>query len=333
LNLPAVLLARGSIHPLSLIPHPFAIECFLSNSPTTSPSKAKPLAYDNICKYLVAEYPVAFARWLVDADIVAIEPLPSELRVEPIRPDALLLLPDRKAILHIEFQTLPTSMPPLPFRMLDYWVRIRRQYSFPITQVVIFLQETNSEQACINEFVAENTRHRYQVIRMWEQDAAPFLANPALLPLATLAQTNSPPALLERVASQVDMLEEIEQRRNIATCAEVLAGLRFDKNLIRQFLREDLVQESVIYQEILQKGIQQGVQQGVQQGRQEGRQEGQREEAIAIALRLLNRRLGTIEPNLLSQIQQLPNPQIEELIEASLDFATAQDLVLWLETH
>jgi predicted transposase/invertase (TIGR01784 family) len=279
------------------------------------------LAYDNICKYLVAEYPVAFARWLVDADIVAIEPLPSELRVEPIRPDALLLLPDRKAILHIEFQTLPTSTPPLPFRMLDYWVRIRRQYSFPITQVVIFLQETNSEQAYINEFVAENTRHRYQTIRMWEQDAAPLFANPALLPLATLTQTNSPLALLEQVALQVDMLEEIEQRRNIAACTEVLAGLRFDKDLIRQFLREDLVQESVIYQDILQKG------------RQEGRQEGKREEAIAIALRLLNRRLGTIDPNLLSQIQQLPNPQIEELIEASLDFASEQDLVIWLETN
>ena len=39
---------------------------------------------------------------------------------------------------------------------------------------------------------------------------------------------------------------------------EILAGLRFEKNLIRQLLSEDIMQESVIYQDILQKGEQKG---------------------------------------------------------------------------
>jgi hypothetical protein len=34
----------------------------------------------------------------------------------------------------------------------------------------------------------------------------------------------------------------------------VLAGLRFDKNLIRQLLREEIMLESVTYQDILKQG-------------------------------------------------------------------------------
>lgn len=39
----------------------------------------------------------------------------------------------------------------------------------------------------------------------------------------------------------------------IAVCIEVLAVLRFEKDLIWQFLREDIMKESVIYQDIVQK--------------------------------------------------------------------------------
>ena len=107
-----------------------------------------------------------------------------------------------------------------------------------------------------------NTIHRYRVVRLWEQDPSLLLASPALLPLAVLAQTDNPATLLEQVAARIDMIEEPEQRRNISACTEVLASLKFEKNLIQQFLKEELMRESVIYQEILQQGVQQGLRQG-----------------------------------------------------------------------
>jgi predicted transposase YdaD len=140
-----------------------------------------------------------------------------------------------------------------------------------------------------------------------------------------LAQTDSPEVLLEQVAEQIDMIEEPEQQQNISACVELLARLKFEKNFIQQFLREELMRESPLYQEILQEGVQQGLQQGLQQGKQE--------EAVAIVLRLLLRRLETVEPELQLRIQQLSSTQIEELAEALLDFSTKQDLLLWLETH
>ncbi len=157
------------------------------------------------------------------------------------------------------------------------------------------------------------------MIRLWEQDSAPFLANPGLLPLATLTQTDSPQALLAQVAEQVDRISEREQQQNIAGCAEILAGLRFEKDLIRQFFREEIMRESVIYQDILQRGL--------QQGRQEGRQEGE----VALITRLLTRRLGEVNSLLMERIRGLSTEQLEELAEALLDFSNAADLMAWFD--
>lgn len=243
--------------------------------------------------------------------------LKTELSLEPIRADSVTFLQIINTILHLEFQTLPASNPAIDFRMLDYYTRLKREYSCQIQQVVIFLQQTTSEIVFKQEYVDINTRHRYRVIRLWEQDPAALLANPALLPLATLARSDSPNALLEQVAAGVDMIEEIDERQNISACVQILAGLRFEKNLIQQLFREEIMQESVIYQDILQKG----------------EQRGKKQEAIALIMRLLTRRIGVIDPQLEEQIRSLSITQLEDLGEALLDFSNQTDLTSWLATH
>ena len=198
--------------------------------------------------------------------------------------------------------------------MLDYYTRLKRQYWCEIKQVVIFLQEIGSELVFQTEYVYTDTRHRYRVIRLWEENAAPLLANPALLPLATLASSSSPNALLEQVAVAVDMIEESTERQDISACIQVLAGLRFEKDLIRQLFREEIMQESVIYQDILQKG----------------EERGKKQEALQLILRLLTRRFGAIEPEREQQIRTLSITQLEELAEALLDFSSQSDLVNYL---
>ncbi|MFY7805080.1 MAG: Rpn family recombination-promoting nuclease/putative transposase, partial [Limnoraphis robusta] len=197
------------------------------------------MAYDNLCKYLAETYPAAFARWLLTAEPENIQVLKTELTLEPVRADSITLLQTTDQILHLEFQTQPTSEPPLPLRMLDYWVRLYRQYRIPIQQFIIFLQPTTSQAVYTQEFIVERTRHEYDVIRMWEQNPNVFLNDPALIPLAPLAQTDSPQTLLEQVAAQTARIESVEQRQNILASAQILAGLRYDKQLIGQLLRED----------------------------------------------------------------------------------------------
>ncbi|NEP66111.1 MAG: Rpn family recombination-promoting nuclease/putative transposase, partial [Moorea sp. SIO3A5] len=161
------------------------------------------MAYDNICKYLAENYPGDLVKWLHDIEVTEISVLKTELNTEPIHADSLTLLQTANQILQWEFQTLPASKPSLPLRMLKYWVRLKEKYNCPIEQVVIFLKFTTSSKAYTNQLVESNTSHRYRVIRMWEQDPLQFLANPALLPFATLAFSESPNRLLEQVAAAV----------------------------------------------------------------------------------------------------------------------------------
>ena len=148
--------------------------------------------FDNLCKYLSEKYPDSFASWLLGKPITVGEVIKSELSIEPIRADSVTFLRTEERILHIEFQVEVDTNPPLPLRMLDYWVRLHRRYRQPVTQVVILLKQPAKATVIETEFSLENTRHSYQVVRMWEQNPALFLDDTALLPLATLAATQEP---------------------------------------------------------------------------------------------------------------------------------------------
>ncbi|MCC3528029.1 MAG: Rpn family recombination-promoting nuclease/putative transposase [Microcoleus sp. PH2017_22_RUC_O_B] len=209
--------------------------------------------------------------------------------------------------------------------MLDYYIRLKRQYSCDINQVVIFLQQTASEQVFVSEYTDANTRHGYRVIRLWEQDPALLLSVPGLLPLAALSQTNSPRTLLEQIATQIATIEEPTQQADLLACTQVLAGLRFEKDLIRQLFRKETMRGSVIYQEIREDGL--------LEGRQLGLLEGRKDEALSLLTRLLTRRIGPIAPEIQEQIQTLSVEELEDLGEALLDFSEASDLNNWLNEH
>ncbi|HLO85857.1 MAG TPA: hypothetical protein VK203_12735, partial [Nostocaceae cyanobacterium] len=119
------------------------------------------MSFDNLCKLLAEKYPLDFARWLLTEEPKTVKVLKTELSIEPIRADFVTFLQTEKRILHLEFQTEATSKPPIPLRMLDYSVRLMRKYQVPVTQVVIFLQETNDEIAFTEAYINETTNHRY----------------------------------------------------------------------------------------------------------------------------------------------------------------------------
>ncbi|MBP0030489.1 Rpn family recombination-promoting nuclease/putative transposase [Roseofilum sp. Guam] len=273
------------------------------------------MAYDNTCKYLAEKFPESFIKWLLPlAQLTPVEVLKTELIQEPIRADSVTFLKAGNQILHIEFETRPYSKPPLPFRMLDYYVRLKRQYGVSVHQVVIFLREMVSEEALVSKYEDGETQHPYQVIRLWEQDPNLLLSSPGLLPLATLSKTTEPRQLLQQVANRVATIEESQQQADVLACSQVLAGLRFEKKLIRQLLRKETMRESVIYQEI--------------------HEEGRQGEAVSLVTRQLTRRVGALSPELEAQIQSLSVEVLEDLGEALLDFTGVEDLVSWLaERH
>ncbi|MDB9306602.1 Rpn family recombination-promoting nuclease/putative transposase [Nodularia spumigena CS-591/12] len=278
------------------------------------------MSFDNLCKLLSEKYPQQFATWVLGTPQTDVTVLKTELSIEPIRADYVTLLQIEGRILHLEFQTKIESTPPLPLRMLDYWVRLYRLYRLPITQVVVLLLPPKDNTEIPNAFHVENTRHEYRVIKMWEENPEPFLENAALLPLASLAASNQPQVLLEQIVQRVNQLETT-QRPEISAYTQILAGLKFRKDLIRTLFREGMMRESVIYQEILEEGE--------QKGEQRGRLEGEQRERTLV-LRLLARKVGELSPNIHKQLQTLSLEQLENLGEALLDFSSVSDLENWL---
>ncbi|NEP15540.1 MAG: Rpn family recombination-promoting nuclease/putative transposase [Leptolyngbya sp. SIO4C1] len=283
--------------------------------------------FDTVCKFLVETFSTDFAAWLLGEPVALSELSPSELSLEPIRADALMLLQSEQVVLHLEFQTQPDLA--IPFRMLDYRVRVYRRFpNKSMQQVVIYLQQSQSALVRQDTFEIEKTRHEFEIVRLWEQPIASFLDAPGLLPFAALSQTRDREAALQQVAKQIDRIAEPRMQSNISAAAAILSGLVLDKAPIQRILRKELMQESVIYQDIKAEGIREGIQKGIQQGIQEGlRQERQ------LVLRLLNRKVGNVPEEYRAQVEALPLPQVEALGEALLKFERLDDLIDWLATH
>jgi predicted transposase/invertase (TIGR01784 family) len=275
------------------------------------------MSYDNLTKILAEKYPERFATWLLGTPQTNVEILKTELSIEPIRADSLTFLKTHSRILHLEFQTRWISEPPINFRMLDYWVRLYRLYRLPITQVVILLLPPGEDTEIETTFEFEQTRHQYRVVKIWEEDPSLFLADPALIPFATLTAQPTE-ELLMQVASEVGKMEPEAQRQEMASYVQIMAGLRFDKTLVKRLFREDIMKDSVIYQEIFETGEQQGEQRALQREK-------------ALILRQISRRVGEVPQDLRSSVELLSIDRLEALGEALLDFNSLQDLQNWLE--
>lgn len=215
--------------------------------------------------------------------------------------------------------------------MADYFLRIYRKYPHKqIYQVVIYLKKTASELARKDNFNHLQMQHRYNLIRLWEVPTVELLSAPGLLPLAVLSQNEDPTQVLEEVAKRIETVTDSTEKSNLTASTAIIAGLVLDRMTIGRLLRNEIMKESVIYQEIEAIGLAKGLQQGKQQGLQQGLQEGLQQE-VNLILKQLQRRIGEIPQELVTQISNLSLEKIESLGEALLDFQTQTDLIDWFE--
>jgi predicted transposase/invertase (TIGR01784 family) len=305
--------------------------------------------FDNLSKFLTEQYSEDFASWLIGEPIAMTELKPTELSLEPIRADSVILLKSEQVTLHCEFQTNPD--PDIPFRLADYALRIYRKFPTKrLVQVVIYLRPTDSPEVYKTTFSGNNIQHQFQVIRLWQQPTELFFERVGLLPYAALTQTPDPEAVLRQVAAQIEQIEDRRQQSNLSAAAGVLGALSLDLTVIRRILRRDIMRESAFYQELweearaeafaevrqeltqeaIAKLRQEAIAEVRQELRQEGQQEGRQEEGRSLVSRLLNRRVGAVSEEARSRIEALSLEQIEALADALLDFSVVEDLTNWL---
>jgi predicted transposase/invertase (TIGR01784 family) len=230
--------------------------------------------FDTLSKFLADEYSQDISSWLLGKPVPLTELKPKELSLEPIRADSVVLLKSRRLILHGEFQTDPD--PQIGFRSADYSLRIFRKFpNRRLVQVIVYLRETHSPEVYKTTFQANQVTNTFQVIRLWEQPTEPFLQRPGLLPYAALTRTADRAGVLREVARRIEGIEDPQEQSNLSAASGVLAALSLDKELIKQILRRDIMQQSPLYQE------------WQEEAEARGRQEGRQEERQALALKMM----------------------------------------------
>ena len=171
----------------------------------------------------------------------------------------------------------------------------------------------------------------YKVIQLNRLDWRDFLSQPNPVASALMAKMNIASEDRPRVKSEC--LRLLATLRLNPARMRLISGfidtyLRLNVEEERQFLLElsriEPVERQVVM-EIVTSWMQQGIEQGLQQGRQEGE--------LALIMRLLNRRLDGVAPEVEERIQSLSINQLEDLGEALLDFSDASDLAAWLDGH
>ena len=265
--------------------------------------------YDNTCKFLVENFSTDFATWLLGKPIALTKLEPSELSVDPIRADSVILLESAEVIVHLEFQTKTDDT--MPYRMANYYLRLYGKYAAKeIHQTVIYLRPTKSTLAYQTNFKTNKLNHEFNVIRLWEQPTETFQQYQGLLPLAVLTKTGNPSETLREVAKLIDNIEDRKVKSNVTAATAIISGLALDHEVIQRLLRSEIMEESVVYQEILLEGLTKGEAKGIAKGLAKGKVEA----ANQIALNILR---SNMSPDLVAQVTGLTANQILKLQKLS----------------
>jgi predicted transposase/invertase (TIGR01784 family) len=258
------------------------------------------MSFDSTCRRLAEMFPEDFASWLLGRRIILTELKPTELSIEPIRADSLILLQGDREIIHIEFQTRPDRN--MGTRLADYRIRLHRKFpGKTIHQIVIYLKKTRSKKVFETTFDIAGIRGEFSVIRIWEVPTTELLTYPGLSPFAALGKNNNAVSALRSAVQVMDQLPKSQQHETMAA-AYILAGLQLNQDMISQIIRRDIMQESVTYQAILNEGEQRGISIGEQRGTLQSRTD--------IAKRMLVRGM-TIED--IIDLTDLTHEQIQKL--------------------
>jgi len=86
------------------------------------------------------------------------------------------------------------------------------------------------------------------------------------------------------------------------------------------------LKQTRVYQDAYREAYHEAYREALQVGENRGRQEGE----LRTILRQLNRKFGTLSPQLIKQISALPIERLDDLADAVLDMQTPDDLVQWL---
>jgi predicted transposase/invertase (TIGR01784 family) len=238
------------------------------------------------------------------------------------------------AIINCEHQS--NSQADFQRRLFFYFAQLHRKYLEPVYPIAIFSFDEPQRQ--------EPDRYR---VRLPGLDILEF--NFLRIQLNQLnwrdfLKQKNPVAAALMSKMKIDKKDrakvKVECLRSIATLKLDPARVSILSGFVDSYLNLNAVEEveferevASIKKETEKEKVMQIVTSWMEQGIEQGRVEGGKEEALRLVSRVLIRRVGDLEATVNDRLQQLSVSQLEDLLDAALDFTQMGDLTGWLDAH
>jgi hypothetical protein len=221
-------------------------------------------------------------------------------------------------------------------RMFFYFAQLHRQYLEPVYPIAIFSfdepkrQEQNKYRVRLPGLdILEFNFLRIQLNQLNWRD---FLKQKN--PVAAALMSKMKIEKKERAKVKVECLRAIATLKLDPARVSILSGfvdtyLNLNKLEVIEFERE----VASIKKETEKEQVMQIVTSWMEQGIEQGRIEGGKDEALRLVSRVLHRRVGELDAGVNGRLQLLSVSQLEDLLDAALDFSQMEDLTGWLDTH
>jgi Domain of unknown function (DUF4351) len=221
-------------------------------------------------------------------------------------------------------------------RMFFYFAQLHRKYLEPIYPIAIFSfdepkrQEPDKYRVRLPGFdVLEFNFLRIQLNQLNWRD---FLKQKN--PVAAALMSKMKIEKKDRAKVKVECLRSIATLKLDPARVSILSGF-VDSYLNLDRLEEVEFEREVasIKKESEKEQVMQIVTSWMEQGIEQGRVEGEKEEALRLVSRVLIRRVGELDAGMNERLQQLSVIQLEDLLDAALDFTAIDNLEAWLSQN
>lgn len=226
----------------------------------------QPKLYDLIVKENMREVLPTVVRDILGIEIVTREDLPESLQhTKETVPDQLSKITDNTGatfILHVEWQS--GDDPSMDNRMLSYRVMLRRKYSLPVKQYVIFLARTSSNMPYVID--EENLKFEYHLVALGKYSHEIFLNSPLpeqkLMAIFGSFGNVRPVEVIKKILQGIDQqaggaLNAARYRRQLRALIQ-LPKLEKEFKIAMGTITKFKVEKDPFYKDGVKKGIQEG---------------------------------------------------------------------------
>ncbi len=214
-------------------------------------------------------------------------------------------------------------------RMFRYFARLHEKHDKPVYPIVLFSyatplrEEPNSYRVAFPDLTV--LEFNYRVIQLNRLNWRDYLRQPNPVASALMAKMNIAPQ--DRVRVKLECLRMLVDLKLTPAKIQLISG--FVGTYLQLNTQEETEFEAGV--ETIMPEKKEGVMEIMTDWTIRGMAKGRVEGKSLVLQRMLNHRLGQLEPDLEARLRELTSEQLDDLSLALFDFTTIADLVSWLD--